>query len=224
MAGSGGAHAAHHGNPGLSKSAERDGVVNKDWKRETFKQKDMMGLPWRVAFALQDDGWYLRSDIIWHKPNPMPQSVTDRPTTAHEYIFLLSKRPRYFYDMEAIREHKLRNHYGITRIVRSTMSGGHQVRTIAVSNHRMRVLKTGRFPEPTPATCGRFRPPVIRATITQHTQRNCRAARYWQAQAKRACAPNAVAPWRREVETTAMEVKPSPKHDSAQIARGICRC
>lgn len=69
-----------------------------------LKQKDLVGVPWRVAFALQDDGWYLRSDIIWSKPNPMPQSVKDRPTTSHEYIFLLSKKPRYYYDMESIRE------------------------------------------------------------------------------------------------------------------------
>jgi site-specific DNA-methyltransferase (cytosine-N4-specific) len=69
-----------------------------------FKTKDLMGMPWRVAFALQDDGWYLRRDIIWSKPNPMPESVTDRPTTAHEYVFLLTKRPKYFYDAEAVRE------------------------------------------------------------------------------------------------------------------------
>ena len=66
--------------------------------------KQLMGIPWRVAFALQDDGWYLRSDIIWAKPNPMPESVTDRPTKAHEYVFLLSKAPRYFYDAAAIAE------------------------------------------------------------------------------------------------------------------------
>lgn len=69
-----------------------------------LKPKDLCGIPWRVAFALQADGWYLRSDIIWAKPNPMPESVTDRPTKAHEYIFLLSKRERYFYDAEAVRE------------------------------------------------------------------------------------------------------------------------
>ncbi len=69
-----------------------------------LKQKDLCGMPWRLAFALQSDGWYLRSDIIWSKPNPMPESVTDRPTKAHEYIFLLTKRPRYFYDADAIRE------------------------------------------------------------------------------------------------------------------------
>jgi DNA modification methylase len=69
-----------------------------------LKPKDLVGIPWRVAFALQADGWYLRSDIIWHKPNPMPESVTDRPTKAHEYIFLLTKSPRYYYDADAIRE------------------------------------------------------------------------------------------------------------------------
>lgn len=70
----------------------------------TLKPKDLIGLPWRVAFALQADGWYLRSDIIWAKPNPMPESVTDRPTKAHEYVFLLSKSPRYYYDAEAVAE------------------------------------------------------------------------------------------------------------------------
>jgi len=69
-----------------------------------LKPKDLVGIPWRVAFALQADGWYLRSDIIWAKPNPMPESVTDRPTKAHEYVFLLTKSERYFYDADAIRE------------------------------------------------------------------------------------------------------------------------
>jgi site-specific DNA-methyltransferase (adenine-specific) len=68
------------------------------------KPKDLIGIPWRVAFALQADGWYLRQDIIWHKPNPMPESVRDRCTKAHEYIFLLSKSPKYYYDNEAIKE------------------------------------------------------------------------------------------------------------------------
>ena len=66
--------------------------------------KQMLGIPWRVAFALQADGWYLRQDIIWHKPNPMPESVIDRCTKAHEYIFLLSKSQRYYFDAEAIKE------------------------------------------------------------------------------------------------------------------------
>ena len=70
-----------------------------------IKPKDLIGIPWRVAFALQADGWYLRSDIIWHKPNPMPESVKDRPTKAHEYIFLMSKSGRYYYDADAIKIH-----------------------------------------------------------------------------------------------------------------------
>jgi len=69
-----------------------------------LKPKDLIGIPWRVAFALQADGWYLRQDIIWSKPNPMPESVQDRCTKAHEYIFMLSKSVRYFYDIEAIKE------------------------------------------------------------------------------------------------------------------------
>jgi len=69
-----------------------------------LKTKDLVGIPWSVAFALRADGWYLRQDIIWHKPNPMPESVTDRCTKAHEYIFLLSKSAKYYYDNEAIKE------------------------------------------------------------------------------------------------------------------------
>jgi DNA modification methylase len=71
---------------------------------KALKPKDLIGIPWRVAFALQADGWWLRSDIIWHKPNPMPESVTDRPTKSHENVFLLVKSQRYYYDAEAIKE------------------------------------------------------------------------------------------------------------------------
>lgn len=73
-------------------------------RKAGLKHKDLVGIPWRVAFALQERGWYLRQDIIWAKPNPMPESVTDRCTKSHEYIFLLTKQPRYYYDHEAIRE------------------------------------------------------------------------------------------------------------------------
>jgi DNA modification methylase len=91
-----------------------DGAMMDGWKSTpnmgtraavaTCKPKDLVGIPWMLAFALRADGWYLRSDIIWSKPNPMPESVTDRPTKAHEYLFLLSKRERYYYDADAIRE------------------------------------------------------------------------------------------------------------------------
>jgi DNA modification methylase len=69
-----------------------------------LKPKDLLGIPWRAAFALQADGWWLRSDIIWHKPNPMPESVTDRPTKSHEYLFLLAKAERYFYRSDLVKE------------------------------------------------------------------------------------------------------------------------
>lgn len=69
-----------------------------------YKNKDLIGIPWMLAFALRNDGWYLRQDIIWHKPNPMPESVKDRCTKSHEYIFLLSKKPKYYFDYEAIQE------------------------------------------------------------------------------------------------------------------------
>lgn len=80
------------------------GAINFARPKAAGNPKNLLGLPWRVALALQADGWYLRSDIIWAKPNPMPESVTDRPTKAHEYVFLLSKSARYFYDAQAIEE------------------------------------------------------------------------------------------------------------------------
>ena len=85
---------ALHGNTGIGRRRHTTGL----------KPKDLIGIPWRVAFALQADGWYLRQDIIWSKPNPMPESVRDRCTKAHEYVFLLSKLPRYYFDHEAIKE------------------------------------------------------------------------------------------------------------------------
>jgi DNA modification methylase len=98
------------GNP-LSRSTLQGGKATQieasrrpDKSCDTLKPKDLCGIPWRVAFALQADGWYLRSDIIWHKPNPMPESVTDRPTKSHEYVFLMSKSGRYYYDADAIAE------------------------------------------------------------------------------------------------------------------------
>jgi DNA modification methylase len=81
---------------------ERDGIYEKTGVG--LKHKDLVGIPWRVAFALQADGWYLRQDIIWAKPNPMPESVTDRCTKSHEYIFLLTKSPKYYFNSEAIKE------------------------------------------------------------------------------------------------------------------------
>jgi len=92
--------ASNNGRAGFGNPRER--VVNRTG--EGLKTKDLIGIPWMLAFALRADGWYLRQDIIWHKPNPMPESVTDRCTKAHEYIFLLSKSSKYYYDHEAIKE------------------------------------------------------------------------------------------------------------------------
>jgi DNA modification methylase len=107
------------------------------------KPKDLIGIPWSVAFALRADGWYLRSDIIWSKPNPMPESVTDRPTKAHEYIFLLSKNERYFYDQDAIRKPHARlwesNNGG-------SMATGYDLKA-RVGGHDRNVA----YPEPHPA-------------------------------------------------------------------------
>jgi DNA modification methylase len=93
---------------GSGTSGYDDGRANRDARLFAgvpagFKRKDLLGIPWRMALALLADGWWLRSDIIWHKPNCMPESVTDRPTKAHEYVFLLTKAERYYYDAEAIR-------------------------------------------------------------------------------------------------------------------------
>ena len=100
----------------LTKGGSGPGGKNREWYGENYgsaggagvpsdcKPKDLIGIPWMLAFALRTDGWYLRQDIIWHKPNPMPESVRDRCTKAHEYIFLLSKSERYFYDAKAVRE------------------------------------------------------------------------------------------------------------------------
>lgn len=106
----------------LKSKLKKDGLL---WLNlgDTYKNKMLMGMPWRVALALQDNGWILRSDIIWHKPNAMPSSIKDRPTTDHEYIFMFSKSNEYYYDSDAIREpHKTfsedskmkggRNHFG----------------------------------------------------------------------------------------------------------------
>jgi DNA modification methylase len=86
-------------------------------------EKNLIGIPWRVAFALQADGWYLRQDIIWSKPNPMPESVTDRCTKAHEYIFMLTKRERYYYDHEAVKEPANPANYRERATVRQTPPG-----------------------------------------------------------------------------------------------------
>lgn len=123
-----------------------------------LKPKDLIGIPWRVAFALQADGWYLRQDIIWHKPNPMPESVRDRCTKAHEYVFLLSKGPRYYFDHEAIKEPAVGGHSG--RAATFDRSGNavaeHVIPGQSAAQHRPRPsVKRGGFAGKTNALPGR---------------------------------------------------------------------
>lgn len=92
---------------------------------EGLKPKDLIGVPWRLAFKLQEDGWFLRSDIVWNKPNAMPESVKDRPTRAHEYLFLLAKSERYYYDHNAVREEKGRNRRSVWSINTQGFAGAH---------------------------------------------------------------------------------------------------
>lgn len=104
--------------------ARRFGLRPNDVSVPGYKRKDLAGIPWRTAFALQDDGWYLRSDIVWSKPNPMPESVTDRPTRSHEFVFLLTKGLRYFYDSAAISEPVVRGYAGSTFTKGKTAAAG----------------------------------------------------------------------------------------------------
>ena len=99
-----------YGGSGKGPDGKRSDIVNnaagvaEAFTSDIIKPKDLCGIPWRVAFALQADGWWLRQDIIWAKPNPMPESVTDRCTKAHEYVFLMTKNQHYYFDVEAIKE------------------------------------------------------------------------------------------------------------------------
>lgn len=113
---------AKRGESGRAKTNMTGGFISQKLAAG-LKTKDLIGIPWRVAFALQADGWYLRQDIIWSKPNPMPESVTDRCTKAHEYIFLLSKSQRYHYDAEAIAELA---EYGEAHAKKATSWGTHR--------------------------------------------------------------------------------------------------
>jgi DNA modification methylase len=130
----GDSYAAHPGQrketdaAGAKQMTKRGSTASPSRHVEGMKAKDLVGIPWMVAFALRADGWYLRSDIIWAKPNPMPESVTDRPTKSHEYLFLLSKSPRYYFDAQAIAEpfadERMGNPGGGGRYVRAVTETG----------------------------------------------------------------------------------------------------
>lgn len=186
---------------------------------EGLKPKDLVGIPWRVAFALQADGWYLRSDIIWHKPNPMPESVTDRPTKAHEYLFLLSKSPRYYYDAEAIKEpvsevSLKRAEYGWDCDRDSTKNasmGGEGIhvekmgsRFVNPSGRNKRSVWTIPTRSFSAAHFAVFPPDLIKPCIL--------------AGVPEMCCPKCGAPWERLTEHTPMEFRPSARQSEKRKA------
>jgi DNA modification methylase len=186
---------------------------SRDPKCHGLKHKDLVGIPWRVAFALQEDGWYLRQDIIWSKPSVMPESVTDRCTKSHEYIFLLSKNSRYYYDAEAIKEPsatfdysmrnrdetKLNNTPGRTRM------GGLVSNQYEKRNKRsVWVIVTESFSEAHFAT---FPTKLVEPCILAGTS-------------EKGCCPNCGAPWKREVDRIPATSKECPKTMAAHEPRG----
>jgi len=190
------------GNPG------RQGCVIAD---SGLKPKDLIGIPWRVALALQADGWWLRSDIIWHKPNPMPESVTDRPTKAHEYIFLLSKSARYYYDAEALKEPVAQS--SVDRLSQATLpEQAGSDRVPGKTNGNMKAVSRNKRSVWTVSTVGykeahfaTFPPKLIEPCILAGTSAN-------------GCCPECGAPWERGTEKQAMKVRTSnrgqQKHDA----------
>ena len=159
--------------------------------------KNLMGQPWRAAFALQDDGWILRSAIVWHKPNPMPESVSDRPTSAYEMVFLLTKRAHYFYDADAIRagccgnativknmgnSNGHRNDRGIT-------AGAGMPLWLGFRKSKWQATATRRIA--TLGTSGRYPPRAAQRPTLPRSPTSCPAAAYWPAPASTAYAPTA---------------------------------
>jgi DNA modification methylase len=195
----GGKHVdALHGNSGIGRQKVTTGL----------KAKDLCGIPWRLAFALQADGWYLRSDIIWSKPNPMPESVTDRPTKAHEYLFLLTKSANYYCDMEAIRE-EVKEGSGIgLRAPKYDGGSGERMKGGPIAQERKSYaeikganrrtvweIATSPFPEAHFAT---FPPALVEPCIKAGTS-------------EKGCCAKCGAPWVREVERTAMLIDRSER-------------
>jgi DNA modification methylase len=167
-----------------------------------LKAKDLVGMPWRLAFALQADGWYLRSDIIWSKPNPMPESVTDRPTKSHEYVFLLTKSARYFYDGDAVREAYNPNSLSrydtpiqnTGKIIGARQPGG----TWAPENVKMEPNPAGRNLRSVWQIATEPYPGAHFATFPQKLVEPCIKA----GTSERGVCPECGAPWVREVDAT----------------------
>lgn len=208
-------------NPGISQDRKRGqlaGTTRPNTKIDGLKQKDLVGIPWRVAFALQADGWFLRNDIIWHKPNPMPESVTDRCTRSHEYIFLLSKNGYYFYDADAIREPHARE-WDATNGGNLSPAGNHK------ANGKRRE-RGGNYPKPNPL--GRNKRTVW--TITTYAYEGAHFATFpvelpevciLAGTSEHGCCPQCGSPWIRIVDKTEYqpdEVEPGERRVDASRA------
>jgi DNA modification methylase len=162
-----------------------------------LKPKDLVGIPWRVAFALQADGWWLRSDIIWAKPNQMPESVTDRPTKSHEYLFLLTKSARYFYDADAIREPAEWAMWGAQTVPKyngtKSQTGWMEPKTLA---EREAMRSNGRNARSVWEIATQPYSEAHFATFPQELPRRCIAA----GTSEHGCCPECGAPWERKIE------------------------
>jgi DNA modification methylase len=185
-------------------------------QRSGLKQKDLVGIPWRVAFALQADGWHLRQDIIWHKPNPMPESVRDRCTKAHEYLFLLTPKPRYYFDADAIKEPAtMKAQRRLTsRKVRSTDAPGQEshngviaARGEVAPNYAERnrrsvwTVATKPYKDAHFAT---FPPKLVEPCVLAGTS-------------ERGCCPACGAPWARKVKRTRMEFQGTGRLETKRL-------
>lgn len=189
-------------------SFQRDGMCHSAGtvKRTPLPPKNLIGIPWRVALAIQDWGWILRSDIIWHKPNPMPFSVTDRPSTSHEYLFLMVKKPRYFYDHVAVREIASAK----TLSVNTTPTKGAGVESAGEKLNRWMEANGGRYHPETrnlrtvwkiasqpyrEAHYATFPPRLVEPCIKAGTS-------------ERGCCPHCGAPWRRLIQRQRVPNRP----------------
>ncbi len=189
--------------------------------RHPTKQKDLVGIPWRVAFALQTDGWYLRSDIIWAKPNPMPESVTDRPTKSHEYVFLLTRSPRYYFDQEAVRE----AYQGYDGRTKTEISGASQNGERAHENYANREGHdrwpgTGRNVRSVWDIPTQPYPEAHFATYPEELVRRCVLA----GSSEHGCCPVCGKPWEREVERERIVSPPEHPHAYMEASSALAGC
>jgi DNA modification methylase len=192
--------------------------ARKSWLNyTTFKPKDLVPIPWMVAMALQQDGWYLRRDVIWSKPNPMPESVTDRPTSSHEYLFLLTKSARYYFDADAVREAHTAIPFGGKDKGYAPSSKDHHLEsqsTIREGTGRMGNPEGGRNIRSVWTIATRPYPGAHFAVFPPELPERCIKA---GSSEKGVCA-QCGAPWERVVERTAMVVKPTPKREAWQAS------